>query len=377
MSFAVAWATSDFPAVKALTAHKKKIRVGVVGLHFNRTSPDFIKAHLKNKRVRFLHSGSGVFHPKAFLFEYEGGAWECIIGSANLTNGAFTENDEICLLFNSKTAGKHLASDLKAAIDDYFERAEPFDPDELPFYRVLWDRARRRANAEKKRAAASSIGRSPLKTKLLKLSWHQYSKRVRDDQHHSVKDRAAVLKEARALFEETVSFANMPDDTRKNLAGFKGSEDVKWGCFGSMKSARTFKTLVNDNNAHISAALDVIPAAGEITREQYLDYVQTFTHAFPHDKGHGLATVTRLLAMKRPDYFVCLDGPNIGGVKKAFGIHLKRHDYELYWDGVIERMLMSVWWNAPRPLKKLEAQIWDGRAAFLDSLFYNPDWLEA
>jgi hypothetical protein len=76
--------------------------------------------------------------------------------------------------------------------------------------------------------------------------------------------------------------------------------------------------------------------------------------------------------MKRPDYFVCFDAENRDGLCKAFGITLRHHDYERYWDSVVERILISEWWMSPRPSGTRARAIWDGRAAFLDSLYYKP-----
>ncbi len=42
--------------------------------------------------------------------------------------------------------------------------------------------------------------------------------------------------------------------------------------------------------------------------------------------------------MKRPDYFVCLDKANKVGLCDAFGITIKNHDYDAYWDTIIARV---------------------------------------
>lgn len=45
--------------------------------------------------------------------------------------------------------------------------------------------------------------------------------------------------------------------------------------------------------------------------------------------------------------------------------------YDRYWDEIVERIMDAPWWNAPRPTRSLEAAVWDGRAAMLDSIFYE------
>lgn len=47
--------------------------------------------------------------------------------------------------------------------------------------------------------------------------------------------------------------------------------------------------------------------------------------------------------------------------------------YERYWDEVIERIMDSPWWNSPRPNDETEGAVWDGRAAMLDVIFYEPE----
>jgi len=77
--------------------------------------------------------------------------------------------------------------------------------------------------------------------------------------------------------------------------------------------------------------------------------------------------------MKRPDYFVCLDSANRSGISEAFGIKLGNHDYDLYWDGITEMICEAKWWNAECPDDRIGRKVWEGRAAFLDSIFYIPE----
>ncbi len=129
--------------------------------------------------------------------------------------------------------------------------------------------------------------------------------------------------------------------------------------------------MAQRNSSGLSRALDAIPMRGDVRRDEYLRFVDRYLGAYPEKKWHGLATATRLLAMKRPDYFVCIDSKNRNGLCKAFGIKLGHHDYERYWDSVIERILISDWWLSPCPKSNPQRAIWDGRSAFLDSLYYE------
>ena len=102
-----------------------------------------------------------------------------------------------------------------------------------------------------------------------------------------------------------------------------------------------------------------------LTGTEILKY---FTKVFT---GNYIATATRLLAMKRPDVFVCIDNKNRSNLCKAFGIIQLGLDYGRYWDEIIERIYDSHWWQNPDPKDSVENVVSDFRAAFLDSLYYD------
>ena len=135
-----------------------------------------------------------------------------------------------------------------------------------------------------------------------------------------------------------------------------------------MKGAGFFKQAINENNPQVSAALDEIPLLGEVTQDHFDRYLNIFRNAF---EKSGTATATRLLAMKRPDYFVCLDSKNRDKLCEEFQI-AKSVDLDGYWEKVVERLTDSNWWNSPEPQDELEKRIWKCRAAFLDVRFYDP-----
>jgi hypothetical protein len=164
----------------------------------------------------------------------------------------------------------------------------------------------------------------------------------------------------------------MPLQVRRVVAGTGPSDEVPkgWGWFGPMGSAGRFKNRVNENDINLSRALDAIPLEGEVREEHYSKFIENYRKAFRKELGRGLGTATRLLAIKRPDYFVCLDKANRRGLCKAFEITLGNHDYDRYWSSIVERIFLSQWWNSPRPTDGRAMKVWDGRAAFLDSLYY-------
>jgi len=135
-----------------------------------------------------------------------------------------------------------------------------------------------------------------------------------------------------------------------------------------------FKQKINQNNQHLSDALDLIPLDGSISKTHYMAFLEEFLRAFPNDRD-GIATATRLLAMKRPDTFLCYNQANREKLESEFGIRMPRFkgqnkNYEVYWDEVIERIHDCVWWQSDEPVDEIEAQAWRGRAAMLDAITY-------
>ncbi|OCG63137.1 hypothetical protein [Gilliamella sp. GillExp13] len=150
-----------------------------------------------------------------------------------------------------------------------------------------------------------------------------------------------------------------------------GSE-IEWKWFGSMVGAGVFHSKINNNDPNISNALNCIPLTGPVNEANYNQFIKIFKQAFPAGKC-GIGIASRLLAMKRPDYFVCLDGQNRPALCKDFGIPQKI-DLETYWEQIIARIIDSVWWSSSCPddsRKKEEKQAWNGRVAMIDAIFYQ------
>ncbi|MDR3490210.1 MAG: phospholipase D family protein [Bradyrhizobium sp.] len=371
VSFAVAWASHGFSGYAQLVKHQKKIGQGIVGTHFYQTHPAFIDKFMGDERVRFVKQTDGTFHPKFYLFHNSKDDWSCLLGSANFTRAAFNTNSEACMLFNSTDDNDSSIRDgLNKAINEYWDMGDCFEEDELDEYKRLWYLFRQRTRSIAGDFGDKKQSKPVLKTPLLSMSWAEYLKAVRRDKPRHINERTEVLDAARRLFRDHGRFARMPPLDRKGIAGFNKSDDVPWGWFGSMSGNGTFMNRVNANDPNLSRALDAIPLNGEVGKEHYNEFVEAYLRAFPEGR-HGLPTATRLLAMKRPDYFVCFDSANRRKLCTAFEISLHHHDYDRYWDSLIERILISKWWNSPRPNTEREAKLWDGRAAFLDCLYYE------
>ncbi|MCU1303626.1 MAG: hypothetical protein JWQ87_3910 [Candidatus Sulfotelmatobacter sp.] len=368
--FAVAWASANTPIFKQLIAKPSLIKKAIIGTHFYQTHPDVLDAFVGSENVRFVLQPKGVFHPKIYLFRNHN-TWEALIGSANLTSGAFTENAEVMvLLSDSDQSASSLETEIVSLIDLYWPRATRATKTSALAYRTLWLRklpALRRLSGEYGKTKARKL---PVDSSVMSMSWKLFLAAVKKGQFHDFGERCELLQLVQSAFLKHRDFASMQLGLRQTVAGLPNDYDRRWGWFGSMKGAGYYRQAINANNPHVSRALDKVPLQGLVTRTQYDEYLEEFVKTFPKGR-HGIATASRLLAMKRPDQFVCFDSKNQAELCKNFGIKQTRMDYERYWDEVVERVIDSPWWNVPRPNNRTESGVWDGRAAMLDSIFYR------
>lgn len=373
-----AWASASSLAFQKLIENKHKIEKILVGIHFYQTHPDFIQTFIEEDNVKYIMQPEGTFHPKLFLFYNSEKDWEVLVGSANFTNAAFSSNTEISTLISSKDKdSEKVLSDIFDTINQVWQESKRFNKIELDNYRNTWKNYRPKINSlsgnygkkkEKKQRKSKPIYLVPVAN----MDWKEFMEKVYNDQYHSLDSRLKVLNIAKSLFEKVDSFNELQDDERKFIAGIPNNlevdSDVDWGYFGSMKGAGIYKNRIAENDINISNALDEIPISGQITKIHYQRFLESYKQTFD---GNYLGTATRLLAMKRPDVFVCLDSKNKSALCKDFEIVQSGLDYDRYWDEIIERIYDSQWWINPKPKDKREKNVSDSRAAFLDSIYYE------
>lgn len=385
---AVAWASVGFKAFELLAKNAKKIERMIVGTHFYQTHPKFIEMFRTHPHVRFLMNTDSLFHPKVYFFDKPGEGWECVIGSPNFTNGALGPNDEMAVLVTSQDdSADEAAKAVKTSIADYWTRdqAKSLSLSDLEAYREAW---RRKQPALKNLRGkfgnpaveeAHDKGKVPLDVPILRQTWGKYYERVQAEEPsafgHSMTQRLKVVQTAKRLFSEHEHFNQIDLNGRRKIAGLMIEDGVNYRFFGHMKNGM-FESAIKNNDKNLSLALDLIPPVGSISREMYFEYIEQYKKAFPKGR-HGIATATRLLAMKRPDTFLCFDQLNKKGLCTAFGIS-RNVSYEKYWDSIIERIRNEArWWDAPAPPPGVERDVWEARAAFLDSIYYDRSDLTA
>ena len=383
---AVAWASTGFEAFNALVQNRHKIESMVVGTHFYQTDPSFIEEFMCQPVVRFRLNPDGVFHPKLYLFEQFDGAWECIVGSPNFTNGGLHRNEEVALLVSHLDNGAEEArAAIRSAIDGYWKGSKKLSAEELERYKEAYklkQPALRDLHGKfgKPSEAREDGGKSVPEIELLRWEWSRFYAKIQEERrrpphNHTMKSRLRLLGEIRQLFRSRGHFRDMQLEERKRVAGLvgavNGADGVDYGWFGGMRGAGKFWTAIKEHSDDLSLALDAIPDHGPVSREEYLTYVERYKRAFPSGR-HGIATATRLLAMKRPDWFLCLNRANKKRLCDAFHIPLYVC-YEQYWDLIIKKIIdrQTIWWNARPPQDGEEREVWDARAAFMDAIYYD------
>jgi hypothetical protein len=193
-------------------------------------------------------------------------------------------------------------------------------------------------------------------------------------------ERLKLLDIVNKLFNRNSQFSALNQSERYAIAGkntqqIENDFGVDVGFFGSMKGAGHFIGLVNQNPEHLNEMINLIPCSGEITKEQYLDIVKAFRVSLQNAEigRNYLRPFTRLLAMKRPDWFLCITGKNEELLKDFLNQNgLDAGDYERYWDDFLMPIHKEMpWYNSEEPDDEFEKKLWHYRIALLDMLFYQ------
>jgi HKD family nuclease len=372
--WAVAWG-SDNSALAELIRQRSKIVKLVIGTHFYQTPPGFLANLEEMDEVRVVppDSGAGTFHPKTYLFV----SVDCsaaLVGSANFTNAAMESNVEACCLVEGKSNDAFFRHVRKFIEDRCWSQAERIDEDFLRSYRIQHDATKQaRADLRKFRPLRRPLP-AARRGDPVEMDWPTYLEKVRHDSYFD--ERLQVLAKARSILGSSPTFSTLAKVERKAIAGIlvrnePGPDNLDWGMFGSMVGFGIFKNIINDSPEEISDSMDCIPPTGTVTRNDFDRFVKHFKRAFEgKSRTGGVPSASRLLALKRPDYFVCFDERNKKGLSSHFGVAASSLTLDNYWPTLIEPIILSPWWRTPRP-RGPAGQVWDGRAAFLDSLYYE------
>lgn len=376
--WAVAWGSMS-PLAKYLLKHQSKVKFFALGTHFHQTDPDLLEALQALPGARVVSNSSvGTFHPKIYLFRTNN-KFSLVLGSPNFTRAAFGANHEAALFIEGETS-EQLYADVYESIRSVWDSAKPILAGFLRAYRLKHNATRSmRHDLEIDLPISLPSPNSEYKN-LLDDDWTAFVNRAKADPIHNITGRVDIMDRARVWFSQTPHFAAMTEGQRKAIAGTYARNETRppevgnldWAWFGSMVGAGVFKGLVKSSPEILSAALDIIPRTGVVNETDFEEFKRRFIAAFENaERGGGVATASRLLALKRPDYFVCVDSANKRKLSGAIGVKQNKITLDSYWSYVIRPLLCSPWWNSARPNDDLDGRIWDSRMACIDAFCYE------
>jgi hypothetical protein len=148
--------------------------------------------------------------------------------------------------------------------------------------------------------------------------------------------------------------------------------DVEW--FASTKSAKGFHQMLADLPGSFDNALNHIPLEGDVSQENYQQFVVTYLLAFDgSNEKPTLAPATRLLAMRRPDVFTPISNKNLDALCTALGItKLNNRDFERYWNDIVQTIHAMSWFKMANASSDLDQQL-VAIKALVPCFFYYAD----
>jgi HKD family nuclease len=372
-AWASAWITPN-PVMRAALQAKGKMARLVIGTHRYITSPDVLDDCLGLKNVQiYPPDAEALFHPKIYAFKMED-RLEVYIGSSNLTGAGLSRNTE-CGVFLSAEATHPKLQELLAYVDTCWQDGQDLTPDFVESYRAN--------KARVKEAEAALKIFTPIKRRLYtghsasqvdgcKMTWAEFTGLVRKFKEQKYKERLQMLSVTHKLAAKR--FDELTLQERKKVTGRLRdvqADGIDYGWFGNMGAYGGFGPVIEHQASKIADALAHIPLAEEVTRHHFDAFRKKFLKVEGATNG-WLGLATRLLAMRRPDRFVCIDGPNVRGVSAAFGAPYTTVKLDTYWDLIVAQVRISPWYMSEEPHDETEREIWQGRVALLDAIYYDP-----
>lgn len=366
--WSVAWAGDPhgFDLAQCLCKNEKKIDKIVVGLHFYQTSPAFIEKFMDNEDVRFYMQSDGTFHAKVYLFYNTSNDWCAIVGSSNFTLSGFHHNEEANIIIDNEDKGVTF-NELNSFVSNLWDNAGYFTQDQLDTYRHTQSYQQR-----KQKSLGHFLQQKNVPSILEVMTWDEYIGNISTSDIANYEYRLQMLEKAQAYFSMGKPFDNLPSDVKKALAGFFVDLDdtintgIDWRMFGSMKGAGTFKHAINEN-IKIGKALDRIPLKGKVSKEQFEKYCDVFK-----DWTNPIACATRLLAIKRPDLFLCINSKNKKELSRLLNIKQSHFTLDRYWDEILTPIYNSVWFKETLSQPgSFERDVKRFQVAMLDSISYR------
>ena len=388
-----AWATPNV-VFEEIKNNIKKLEVMIVGVDFYQTSPDVLE-WLNNKAKQKTNIGqckNGVFHPKLYIFDLNGDETRTVvIGSANLTNAAFSSNDEYCVKINSNE------KKFKHAINEWLKNSITVSDLDLAEYKRNYNTIGANLRAQIIKLCPSKKTFIQRHSNLLSMSFdHYHSLCTQESQNGSF------------VYSERIDLINyclqhIPLTNQNDLCIFSGLNSVQTstsampgtGWFGIMMRDIPFQLSIRADRCkptcpkhwqNIINLINSLPT--KLKKQDFLDFginlkSEIDNYLIHHSSVHGksyketnhLAATTRILAMARPDQFFCINSANKDKIANDFNMTTNGKNGIFtnngYWY-VIQKLQNSTWGNSTLNHHWSSDKIacWKGRIAMIDALYY-------
>ncbi len=387
LHLAVAWMRSGW-ALDEICNSGVAVRA-VIGTNFGMTEPAAIKQLMccNNSCVRVVdrRDGSGIFHPKLYLFS-KGRSGAAIIGSMNLTRAAFSINEELGVVLTLDT--KHRAQ-LLATWEGWKESATEPTARWLQSYQKWWDSRPRRdvrslGLVEDVDTVRSEDSLNITRHEVLNYSWRSYEKLLRAH----AKERCVThdcIADASNSYLATIRMVHpilngpLPTPSTTDFRRLMGqpptADDPQQFCgwLGNLgASGKTVAALGRNTRLRqrVESSIPALLRAGNAP-EALLETSKRLWDAMTSVPHVSHAAVTRLCAIARPDAFFSLNQRSAKVLAELLGVPRSRLTS---WDGYasgLRAFWASPWWNSPQPAQKGSREMWKSRVALIDVLAYT------
>lgn len=325
ISFAVAW-IKDNKIYQKLLKNKDKIQFSIVGIDFAGTDVNVLKDFQNSNKVK-IYKGEYTFHPKIYVF-YNRTKYKAIIGSANLTEGGMYNNDECAVLFTESDGV--LLDNVLEKLEDYFDKAKIITDGIIETYSKEYEAIKENNNSIVKRLEPTKqkIDEAPY----IDLKWGEVSEII---QQIDFVDRSGMLNDIQEIFKKlddsNIKFENLELDERRMIIGNSKDVNNKYRAFGGLASGgKAQQILLNQDDPKNTELRSIIEELDkiELLNEDNMCHpvsetiVRNIVKTVMGIEGCGISTVTRLLAVKRPDLFLCVNDGNQNSIKELFGFRI-------------------------------------------------------